>query len=372
MRWSWPIGRLAGIPLRVHLTFPLLLAWIAFAQWQLDGDPRGAISLVGTVLLVFLIVVLHELGHALAARRYGVVTRDITLLPIGGLARLERIPREPRQELVIAIAGPAVNVVLALAIGAALLATGGFAPLNGIGGLVAPDPSFDLRRLATRLVGINVWLIAFNLLPAFPMDGGRMLRAALAMLWKDYLRATEAAARVGRGFALLFGVVAVFVVNSPLLVLIAGFVWLAGAGEAAQVRAQLALEGVTLRSVTMTDLRILRPSDTLSTAAQLVVDGFQADFPVVDGDRLLGMLSRDDLVRGLHDHGRDHPVADVMRRDGPTLEASLPPETALERLMQSRQRALPVVQEGRLIGLLTQENVMEYLLLRRATQRVPQ
>lgn len=366
MRWSWPIGRLAGIPLRVHLTFPLLLAWIAFAQWRLDGDVRGAASLVGMVLLVFAIVVLHELGHALAARHYGVATRDITLLPIGGIARLERIPKEPRQELVIAIAGPAVNVVLALLIGAALWATGGVGDLTDIGGMVAPDPSFDLRRLGVRLVGINVWLVLFNLLPAFPMDGGRVLRAALAMRYRDHTRATEAAARVGRLFAILFGLVGVFVINSPLLVIIAMFVWLSGAAEAAQTRTQSALEGLTLRNVTITDLRVLAPTDPLARAAQLVIDGFQQDFPVVDGERYLGMLSRADLVRGLHDHGRDAEVQRVMRTDLPALDAGLPPEHALQLLGVSRAAALPVLRDGRLVGLLTQENVMEYLMLRQA------
>jgi Zn-dependent protease len=366
MRWSWPIGRLAGIPLRVHLTFPLLLAWIAYAQWRVDGDPRAALSLVLMLLLVFSIVVLHELGHALAARRYGVATRDITLLPIGGLARLERIPKEPKQELIIALAGPAVNVVLAVLISAALLTTGGLGSLAELGGFVTADPTFDIRRLATRLVGINVWLIVFNMLPAFPMDGGRVLRAALAMKYRDHARATDVATRIGRGFAVLFGMLGVFVINSPLLVLIAVFVWLSGSGEAAQVRAQAALEGVSLRAVTITDLHTLAPHDSLATAAQMVVDGFQHDFPVLDEGRYAGMLLRTDLVRGLHEHGRDAAVADVMRRDVPVLEASRSPEFALQLLATSRATAIPVLQDGQLVGLLTQENVMEYLMLRQA------
>jgi Zn-dependent protease/CBS domain-containing protein len=367
MRWSWPIGRLLGIPLRVHLTFPLLLAWIAIAQWRIDGDPRGALSLVFNVLLVFTIVVLHELGHALAARHYGVATRDITLLPIGGVARLERIPKEPKQELVIAAAGPAVNLVLALLIGGGLLLTGGLGPLTDLGGFVVSDPSFDLRRLAARLVGINVWLLVFNLLPAFPMDGGRVLRAALAMHYRDHTRATEVAARVGRGFAVLFGIVGLFVINSPVLVLIAVFVWLSGSSEALHVRTQAALDGVTLRAVTITDLRTLAPDDTLAQAAQLVVDGFQHDFPVLDAGRYVGMLSRTDLVRGLHAQGPAANVATVMRRDTPMLQSSQVPEVALQLLAGSRASAIPVLQDGQLVGLLTQENVMEYLMLRQAT-----
>lgn len=366
MRWSWPIGRLAGIPLRVHLTFPLLLAWVAFAQWRLDGNVRGAAWLVLNVLLVFAIVVLHEMGHALAARRYGVATRDITLLPIGGVARLERIPKEPRQELVIALAGPAVNVVLAVLIGGAVVITGGFISPHEFVGFIAADPSFDLRRLAIGLTGINVWLVAFNLLPAFPMDGGRVLRAALAMHYRDHTRATEAAAKVGRVFAVLFGMLGMFVIDSPVLVLIAVFVWLSGSAEAVQVRTQAALDGVTLRAVTITDLHTLAPEDSLAQAAQLVVDGFQHDFPVLDAGRYVGMLSRTELVRGLHAHGRDAIVAMVMRTDTPVLDGSHTPEYALQLLASSRAAAIPVLQDGRLVGLLTQENVMEYLMLRQA------
>jgi Zn-dependent protease len=197
MRWSWPIGRLFGIPLRVHVTFPLLLAWIAFSQWQIDRDAAAVVSLIGLILTVFAIVVLHELGHALAARRYGVKTRDITLLPIGGLARLEHIPKDPKQELVIALAGPAVNVVIAAVLGVVLVTRGGIGSLTDVEAILAADPTFDLRLFALRLVAINVWLVVFNLLPAFPMDGGRVLRALLSMKFGNHAQATAAAAAVG-------------------------------------------------------------------------------------------------------------------------------------------------------------------------------
>lgn len=366
MRWSWPFGRIAGIPLRIHVTFPLLVGWIALMQWRADNDPAAVASLVLLILLIFTIVVLHELGHALAARRYGVVTRDITLLPIGGVARLERIPKEPRQELVIALAGPAVNVVLALAIGVIMLATGGFGSLTDLAILLEADPAFDLRLLAFRLVAINIWLIAFNMLPAFPMDGGRVLRALLAMRYKDHTRATMAAARVGRLFAVLFGAVGLLVVNSPLLVLIAVFVWLSGTGEAAAVQTQAALDGVKLETVMITDLRTLQPTDPLGHAAALVIDGFQQDFPVVADGRYVGMLGRADLVRGLSEHGRDGVVARVMRSDGPVLAHDAAAELALAMVTAARGLAVPVLHEGRVVGMLTSENVMEFLMLQRA------
>ena len=368
MKWSWPIGRIAGIPLRVHATFPLLVGWIALMQWRNGGDVAATVAVVALILLVFTIVVLHELGHAMAARRYGVATRDITLLPIGGIARLERMPKEPKQELVIAIAGPAVNVALAALFAIGLLATGGFGDMAEYGALLEADQPFELRLWLVRMVAINLWLVAFNILPAFPMDGGRVLRALLAMRYRDHTRATMTAARVGRMFAVLFGLAGVFVLNSPMLVLIAVFVWIAGSGEAAAVQASAALEGVTLRSVMITDLRTVGPDDTLSYAAQLVIDGFQQDFPVVADGRLAGMLSRADLVRGLHEHGREGVVRGVMRTEGPVFAVDIAPEAAFERLSAERGRAVPVVEDGKVVGLLTTENVMEYLMIRQALQ----
>jgi Zn-dependent protease len=221
MRWSWRVARVAGIDIHVHATFLLLLAWIGFAGYRRTGTPAGAAAGIGFVLLLFLIVVLHEYGHALTARRYGIPTRDITLLPIGGVARLERMPREPRQELVIALAGPAVNVVLALLLWLGLTLTGG----AGAAEPMAPaDERFMGRALAQQLLTANVWLAGFNLIPAFPMDGGRVLRAVLAMRSGDHARATVRAASIGRAIAVVFGLVGLFVWQNPMLVFIALFV----------------------------------------------------------------------------------------------------------------------------------------------------
>lgn len=367
--WSWPIGRIAGIPIRVHITFPLLLVWIALMQRRAGGDGGEIVSVLTLILLVFTIVVLHELGHATAARRYGVRTRDITLLPIGGIARLERMPKEPRQELVIAVAGPAVNVVLAVVLSAVLFATGGFPAIADPAVVLEASGPFDWRLLLLRLVVINVWLVLFNMLPAFPMDGGRVLRALLAMRTGDHTRATLAATRIGRAFALLFGAAGLFVLNSPLLVLIAVFVWLAGAGEAAQVQASAALEGATLGAMMITDLRAVQPGDPLARAAQLVIDGFQQDFPVVEDEHYVGMLARSDLVRGLAERGRDGVIRDVMRTDGPTFSPLDAPDAVFARLAAERGRAVPVVHQGRLVGLVTAENVMEFLMIRQALQQ---
>jgi len=225
MSWSWRIGRIAGIDVYVHATFLLLLAWEALRHYQAHGDPAEALAGLVFVLVLFGIVVLHELGHALAARSYGIRTRDITLLPIGGVARLERVPREPGQELVVALAGPAVNVVLAAGIYLGLALGRG------------PSPYGESLRVGggflDRLFWVNVSLAVFNLLPAFPMDGGRVLRAVLA-LRLDYVRATRVAASVGQGLAFLFGILGL--IYDPFLIFIALFVWLGAAEEASKVQ----------------------------------------------------------------------------------------------------------------------------------------
>ena len=230
MRWSWRIGRVAGIRISVHVTFLLILLWIVVEEYAL-----GVRAMAGTalyMLALFTIVVLHELGHALTARRFGVVTRDIILLPIGGVARLERMPRNPRQELLVAVAGPAVNVALAIILFAIVRLTG---PLPAAH-LYDFDPLLSVRGFLYQLVFVNVVLAVFNMLPAFPMDGGRVLRAILAMRMSSYARATGIAARIGRVLALALAAAGLYGLRNPFWVLIALFVWMAAGTAAAAVR----------------------------------------------------------------------------------------------------------------------------------------
>lgn len=207
------LGRFAGIDVRVHATFALLFAWFGLTAWSRTGTLSGVAVGFATIVLLFLCVLLHEYGHALTARRYGIATRDITLLPIGGVAMLERMPEDPRQEIVVALAGPAVNVAIA-----AVLA-----------GLAALDVRLPGGMVET-LLAANLMLAAFNLLPAFPMDGGRVLRALLAMRF-ERLAATRAAVRIGQVLALGLGVAGFF--GSPLLILIGVFVWFGAQAELA-------------------------------------------------------------------------------------------------------------------------------------------
>ena len=231
MRWSWRVARLAGIGIYVHVTFLLLVLWIVAQEYTFGA--RAVIGSMAYIVALFAIVVLHEMGHALMARRFGVMTRDIILLPIGGVARLEGMPRNPRQELLIALAGPAVNVALATLLFAIVRLTGQPPTAD----LYEFDPLYSARAFLYQLVFVNIILGLFNLLPAFPMDGGRVLRALLAMRMQSYARATTIAARVGQVLALLLGAVGLYAFRNPFWVLIAVFVWMGAGTEARAVRA---------------------------------------------------------------------------------------------------------------------------------------
>jgi Zn-dependent protease/predicted transcriptional regulator len=357
MRWSWKAGRIAGVELRVHATFLILLAWAALAAYRESGSAEGAVRGVVLTLALFASVVLHELGHALTARHYGVQTRDITLLPIGGVASLSHIPKEPRQELLISLAGPAVTLGIIVVLSTALR-------LLGISAVAATESALNNRGgLLSQLMWANMTLLVFNLLPAFPMDGGRVLRAGLA-LRMDYTRATGLAVRVGKTFALFFAIVGFFF--NPFLVLIGLFVWLAAAGEAAEVMRRSVLEGVPVERVMIRDVQTLTPHDTLSVALDHVLRGFQQDFPVVERGRVMGVLTRAKLFEVLAKRGPEAPVGEAMETAFRTADAHEPLENALARLQECRCQALPVLSDHRLDGVLTLENVGEFVMIEAA------
>ncbi|MEW6566867.1 MAG: site-2 protease family protein [Chloroflexota bacterium] len=358
MKWSWKLGRVAGIDVYMHATFLLLIGWLAFNYW-LQGDTLQAVlSGVGFVLALFACVVLHEFGHALTARRYGIRTRDVTLLPIGGVARLERMPEVPLHELWVALAGPAVNVAIAGLLFAGLSFAG------RLSGLQALDPTQG--TFWTRLMLINLTLAAFNMIPAFPMDGGRVLRALLATRL-EYTRATHWAASLGQGIAFVFGLIGLF--SNPLLVFIALFIWIGAGQEASMVEMKAALGGIPVSRAMLTQFQTLSPHDTTSRAVQLILAGSQHDFPVVEDGRVVGVLTRSDLLTALAHGKQAAPVAEVMRRDFETIEASAMLERASVQLQNCECHTLPVTRGGELIGLLTMENVGEFLMIQSALDK---
>jgi Zn-dependent protease len=357
MKWAWKIGTIAGIAVYVHATFFLLLTWVAVAHWSQGRDIGAAIAGVAFILALFGCVVLHELGHALTARRYGIPTRDITLLPIGGVARLERMPEEPLQELWVAVAGPAVNVVIAAALYVWLQAAGILEP--GARVTVSEGP------FLVRLMIVNIILVVFNLLPAFPMDGGRIVRAVLATRM-EYTRATQIAATLGQGMALLFGFVGFF--TNPFLLFIALFVWIGAAQEASLVQVRSALSGIPVRRAMITEFRTLGPQDSLRHAAEVLLAGTQQDFPVVDADRVIGILLRVDLLAALAAHRHEAVVGDVMRREFALVDSHEMLDAAFIRLQRGQVHTGPVVHGGRLVGLLTMDNIGEFVAVQAALQ----
>jgi Zn-dependent protease/predicted transcriptional regulator len=355
MRWSFKIGSIAGIRVEMHVTFVLFIGWIALSKGLLTGHPEHALASVALILMVFGCVLLHELGHALAARRYGIRTREIVLLPIGGVARLERMPEKPAQEIVVAIAGPAVNVAIAALLWVALVALGAHPASSLLGG-----------GLLETLLVVNLMMVGFNLIPAFPMDGGRVLRALLAMRL-PYVRATRIAALVGQGFALVFGVVGFF--YNPNLMLVALFVFLAAGEEHAIVRSRASLSGLPVHAAMISRFEVLDANDSLQRAVDLLMAGSQQDFPVLSGGTPVGLLTRADLLQALRHSGPETPVGGVIVPDHPVAQAGEPLEDALQRMREHRRPALPVVNGGRLVGMLTLEGVSELLLVRQAMRK---
>jgi Zn-dependent protease/CBS domain-containing protein len=358
MKWSWKVGRLAGIDLRIHATFLLLLGWVWWSYWMAGKSMEAMLAGVAFIVALFACVVLHELGHAITARTFGIPTRDITLLPIGGVARIERMPEDPKQELWVALAGPAVNVVIGAVLYCWLTLTHGWAPFTNLTVISGP--------FVERLLLANIWLVLFNLIPAFPMDGGRVLRALLASRM-TYTKATQVAASVGQGLAFVFCFLGLF--TNPMLLFIGLFVWIGATQEAGATQMKSALAGTPASAAMLTDFKELMSSDTLADAVRLILRGSQSDFPVVENGRVIGILTRIDLLRTLAEHGQDHSVARAMRQEFLVAEPNEMLAIAFHRLQSCDCHTMPVVDNGRLVGLITMDNLGEYLLIEAAIQK---
>ena len=355
MRWSFKIWEVNGVGVYIHATFLLLIAWIGYLYWSESQSVASTLAGIGFILTLFLCVLLHEFGHSLAAKRYGIKTRDITLYPIGGVAQLERMPDQPFQEFVVALAGPAVNVVIASFLYLYLSLTHSFPTVEE---MEAVGGSFIFRVFAA-----NIFLVLFNLLPAFPMDGGRALRAGLASI-TDYTRATQIAASIGQGMALLFGLLGLLF--NPMLIFIALFVWIGAGHEANATLIKHSLGGVPVAHAMLTDFKVLSPNDPLKKAADYILSGSQVDFPVLEGERLVGVLTRKNLVDGLSTQGPEAPVSSVMETKFATVHPYEMLDRALQRHRESGCYTVPVTDGQRLYGLITTENIGEFLMIQSA------
>lgn len=352
MRWSFKIARIAGSEVRIHYTFLLLLAWIAYSSYQSAQTPEAgtaaALSGVAFTLGLFFCVLLHEFGHALAARAFGIPTPDITLWPIGGVARLQRMPDRPWQELVVAVAGPMVNVVIA----------GLLIAFAGVQFHLGNFPSLDDPQafLVVKLAWVNIALVLFNLIPAFPMDGGRVLRALLAMVMPHAL-ATLIAGRIGQVLAVGFAIAGYF--YDPMLIFIAIFIFMAAKQEIAYAQMKEAAHRLSVADIMVTQLLVLPMQATLQQAAETLTKTPQFASPVIGDNQFRGILLHADLTAALPQAQPGATVADIMRHNVPRIPSDMHVDEAVRLMQESHNPALPVLDPGtgNLIGLLTIENL---------------
>ncbi len=358
MKGSLVLGHVSGIKIEVHWTFTLLLIWVVYLDLQRGGNIHSALLNIAFILLLFICVVLHELGHALTARKYNIATKQITLLPIGGVASLEKMPEKPAQELAVAIAGPVVNIIIALLLLAVV-------PLRTYLGM---DPE-SLEQLLTSpsvntllfyLLIANIMLVAFNLIPAFPMDGGRIFRALLSFKL-DRTKATEIAASLGQVLAVVFFILGLFL--NPFLVLIALFIFIGAYGENKMVKQTSLIRGHKVAEATLTNISVLHPDNNLSEVVDIVLAGSEKNFVVQQDERIMGLLYHKDILKNAkNDHLK---VADMMNRNFKVLKATDDLQSFFDMLSTEKKLFFPVVnREEHLVGAIDMSNVSEFLVLK--------
>lgn len=358
LRGSITLGTVAGTRIRLHFTLLLFLALLAAILYRQGGAAAAASGSLFYALL-FLCVLLHEFGHIIAARGLGVRTPEVVLLPIGGISRLERIPERPRDELLVALAGPATSLALALALA---LALGGLPPM-----IEAFDASGP-RALLAQLAYANLMLLVFNMIPAFPMDGGRVLRALLS--WRlGHLRGTRIAAAIGQGAAILIGLLGLFA-GHVILVLIALFVYFSANSEAGLARLGAEVFGLPARALMISELERLPASATAGEAAEALIRTSQTEFPVVDAqDRLLGVLTRDGLIAGFATGGAGKPVVELMDTNFPTVSPWRRIDDVAALFKQCAPAVAVLAPDGCFQGFITRDNLLELMMIGEARSR---
>jgi Zn-dependent protease/predicted transcriptional regulator len=359
MKWSLSLGKVAGIQLSVHWTFIILIGWIFLTYYRIGNSTNQAIMGVLFILALFVCVTLHELGHALTAKRFKIITKSITLLPIGGLAQMEKLPEKPSQELSVAIAGPLVNIVISVILFLYLQAIDGFPTSEQL--MTMEYINWD--NFVFNLFVANLVLAAFNLIPAFPMDGGRVLRALLATKYNRE-KATKIAAGIGQFLAILFVFLGIFA--NVWLVFIGIFIFLGAGAEASFESTKSILTGHTVRDVLMKQFTRLSPHDKLAKAVQLLLNGQEEEFVITEQNQVVGILTRKELIEGLAEYGKESAVANVMCKDYLILSPNMPLQEVYQKLMAHACAVAPVLKNGNLIGLVDLKNINELIMIKEA------
>ena len=358
-KWSLYIGSYSGIKVFIHWTFWIIIGWIFMMHFEMGHGWAEGLAGALFILTLFACVVLHEFGHALTAKKYGIPTRDITLYPIGGVASLDRMPEKPAQELAVAVAGPAVNVILAGILYIFLLSTDQLLPISEIDHMSGDNFWFNI-------MAANVILAVFNLIPAFPMDGGRVLRAVLAFNM-DKLKATTIAARVGQLLAIVFVFLGFF--SNFWLVFIGLFIFLGAGAEAVQESTKSALIGYTASDVLIQKYTRLSPLETLEKAVQLLQNTQEQGFVVVENDQAIGVLTRKELIKGLSAYGNSSRVSDIMRNDFAIVAPNTPLQQVYEKLVSNNSQLAAVLDNGQLTGIVTVKGINEMIMVTRGRKK---
>lgn len=355
---SLPLGKISGIPIFVHWSFAAILVYVAYIGVTEEFGVWGTLWYLMLVLAVFGCVLLHELGHSLSARRYGIGTEDITLLPIGGLARLERMPRKPMQELVIAVMGPAVNVVIALVLGLLYIILYGFE---------FKLPPHSLETFIGGLTFVNGLLVVFNMIPAFPMDGGRVLRALLSFKL-SYVKATQIASLVGKFAAICF-IGYGFYQNDFILMGIGAFVFFSANMENKMVSMEGVLEGHTVNELIRNRFTVFQTTDTVGAAMKTMTTGLEADFLVLTDKKVEGIVTKDIITKNAA-KDPDLTLGEVMRTDIGATDPEQPLTEALMLIRGNRQPIIPVFDQisGLLLGVLDHQTLFNFMQLKNSGQ----
>jgi len=361
MKGSFKLGNIAGIGVFIHWSFSLIIAYIIYSNYRAGHNAEQIMWSVIFILSIFMTVFLHELGHALAAKKYKIKTKDITILPIGGLARLERIPEKPSEELVVAIAGPLVNIALAI-----------------ITGLLITIP--DLKELTIQLSGgvnqsnfflnffiVNIWLAIFNLIPAFPMDGGRVLRAILSMKFERHV-ATNIAARIGQLLALAF--IFIGFNNNPFLIFIGLFIILGAQAEVEMTKTGFMLKGMLVKDVVMKHYETINATEIVETAVKQLLNGQCKNFLVISNGHPTGSLSRDEIIEALSNNGNKATIDTVMNKDILKLNIKEPIEIAYHKMLSNKDGIAAVYDNDQFVGVLDVENILEFVLVKNAFKNI--
>lgn len=355
MKANLNLGRVSGIKIKVHWTFFFLIIWIIFDELKRGGTTDSILFNIAFVFAVFLCVVLHELGHALTAKRFGIVTKKITLLPIGGMASFDKMPESPKQELLVVIAGPLVNLIIAVLLYFIV-------PVQELFNQSFTDAydifkSFTLQNFLFYLFIVNVGLIVFNLIPAFPMDGGRILRALLAMKI-NRVKATQIASSIGQFIAVIFLLIG-FLYN-PFLIFIALFIFLGAYGENQMVQQLALLKGHIVEEAMLLNITTFKPNDSIDLVVNKIISGSENNFVVLENKKVEGLLFHKDII---DNSNKNSLVKDVMRTKFKTVQSTDSLEKVYNFIYRENDSFFPVLEKDKLVGAIDHTNLNEYMML---------